>query len=84
MTLISTVAAVSILVKSFKRMNFVQFIRFGLLQGSVGKYVLIRESPAQYENRMKPRVYVRRSTCILARPDDTSSRSLAFRPLHYG
>ena len=22
--------------------------------------------------------------CILARPDDTSSRSLAYRPLHYG
>ena len=25
-----------------------------------------------------------RKDCIFARPDDTSSRSLAFRPLHHG
>ena len=47
--------------------------------------------PAQEHSRHEPLTNCRQEpTCvvtdipILARPDDTSSRSLAFRPLHHG
>ena len=47
-------------------------------------YVRMKKIPISSWKISKKKTSFCGVNCILARPDDTSSRSLAFRPLHHG